>query len=66
MNSRMEMLAKTVDGLNGEVAEQLQWHYEDIAGMQQGYVVLRNAVTKVQENQAKLHEDTEMLHQHTA
>ena len=33
MNSRMDELAKTVDGFKGEVAKQLHWHDEDIAGI---------------------------------
>ena len=66
MNSCMDELTKIVDGFKGAVAKQLHRHDEDIAGIQQGHVALGNAVTKVQENQANLHEDTEMLHQHTA
>ena len=66
MNSRMDELTKIVDGFKGKVAKQLHRHDEDIAGIQQGHVALGNAVTKVQENQANLHKDTEMLRQYTA
>ena len=65
MNSGMDELAKTVNSFKGEVAKQLHRHDENIAGIQQGHIALGNAVTKVQENQANLHEDTEMLHQYT-
>ena len=62
MNSCMDKLTKTIDGFNGEVAKQLHWYDEDIAGIYQGHVALGNAVSKVQENQANLHEETKLLH----
>ena len=66
MKLRMDELTKTVNGLKGEVANQLHQYEKYIAGIQQGHVALGNAVSKVQEKQANLHEDTELLHQHTA
>ena len=33
MTSRMDELAKTVDGFKGEVAKQLHRHDEDVAGI---------------------------------
>ena len=47
INTRMDGLAATVDGLKGEVSKQLQRHEEDISSIQQGYVEMGNVVTKV-------------------